>query len=182
MEHKESITGGIWPILYYSGNYGGNINRRTRDYIKNNLITWSIEKSENDNQIIFEPKEFKGDEVSLPFKVILNKISEKEWSIYFGNISKDYTWYEGDPFSIQKLVFLIEVFENKITPLIIDKNIHSLIFDIRDVIYNKWYTPKKDDYRYEYFQDYIYRNLDKSLGFKYISEDGLYKIYKDETK
>ena len=152
----------------------------TKNYILNEITHWTIKSVEQGDNYFYRPKEFLGDEKSLPFEVRLVKSNSIDGyhELKFGNLNaktdeERYRWDAKDPYKLQKALFLMNVLENKIKSLFDSGKIIGIMFQ-------PYSGDGLEDDRYSYFYN-MYTKLGKD---KYDLEkggneiDGIYTITK----
>ena len=172
----ESLTILAIPIYQKLGKQYPNLTERreaTKQYILNEITQWSIKELIQDGNYYFKPIEFEGTENSKPFQVRLVLEDNGFYNLKFGNLnasstSKMFQWDKNDPYKLNKALFLNNVINKKVVPLLQNNTIEGIQFE-----------PYNEDGlgsdRLSYF-----RNMFDKLGndFTWYKEDNIYYIKK----
>ncbi len=160
------------------GQYPNLAERReaTRQYILNEITQWTIKPARIGDVRVFKPMEFIGSEASAPFQVRLVHTPENEFEeLKFGNLNaatdeEKYVWDDKDPNRLLKALFLHNVLEKKVAPLLKSGEIKGILFTPYD-------GDGLGDERYSYFHNMFSRlNTNNQYDLKTI--DGVYLITK----
>jgi len=167
------------PIYQEVSKGYSSLNERTeatKHHLLNEITHWTTKSLEQQGGYSFKPVEFKGTEDSAPFEIRLIPTNEDSYELKFGNLNaptdeERYKWDDNDPFKLQKALFLHEVLELKIVPLLRSGKIAKIIF-----------TPYNGDGlgddRYSYFYN-MYSKLGKEeFNFKKENSKETYSITK----
>lgn len=148
----------------------------TKQYILNEITQWTTKPAHIGDVRVFKPIEFMGSETSTPFQVRLVHTPENGFEeLKFGNLNattdqEKYVWDDKDPNRLLKALFLHNVLEKKVAPLLKSGEIKGVHFTPYD-------QDELGDERYSYFYNMFTRlNTDKQYDFKNI--DGSYLITK----
>jgi hypothetical protein len=151
--------------------------KATKQYILNEVTQWSIKSLDQNSDYFFKPKEFSGDNKSLPFEVRLVKGGPYPgmYELKFGNLNADndqdrYYWDDKDPYRLQKALFLRNVLELKIAPMLQKGKIGAIVFSPYD-------EDGLGDERYNYFYN-MYSKLGKDKFDLQHIDDSTYAITK----
>ena len=150
----------------------------TKQYILNEITQWKIKTLLQNGNYFYKPEGFEGTEDSTPFSIrLVYDPGFKVHELKFGNLnasSKEemFKWDDNDPYRLQKALFLKNVLENKVLPLILNKDIKGVMF-----------SPFEDDGlgsdRLSYFRNMFDKVGKDKLEWKAIG--GMYFIY-NKTK
>ena len=172
----ESLTKLAIPIYQKLGKQYPNLSERreaTKQYILNEITRWNIKKTDYINSYFFKPIEFNGTQNSKPFDVRLIYDDNSHFhELKFGNLNastdeEKFEWDKNDPYKLQKAVFLNDIVNKEILPLIKNKTINGLQF-------SPYSGDNLEDDRLSYF-----RNMFDKLGkdkFTWYKEDNTYYI------
>jgi len=148
----------------------------TRQYILTEISQWGIKSLQQGDDYFFKPKGFEGTENSTPFEVrlVYDGINTDYHELKFGNLNADdskiqYKWNDKDPYRLQKSLFLKQVLESKIIPLLTNGDISGIYFSPYD----------EDDLgsdRLSYFRNMFDKLGKDKLYWDYNEEDGFYYI------
>jgi hypothetical protein len=151
--------------------------KATKQYILNEVTQWSIKSLDQDGNYFFKPKEFSGDNKSLPFEVRLIKGGPYPgmYELKFGNLNADndkdrYYWDDKDPYRLQKALFLRNVLELKIASMLQKGKIDAIVFSPYD-------EDGLGEERYSYFYN-MYSKLGKDKFDLQLIDDSTYVITK----
>jgi hypothetical protein len=158
-----SITELAMPIYQKMGEKHKSSSERaeaTRQYILKEVTQWKIKSVSTPGVYSFKPAEFKGTKDSSPFEVRLFKNGPYEgmYELKFGNLNAEtdeeaYRWDDKDPHRMQKALFLRQVLESKILPMLESGKINAIVFSPYD-------GDGLGDQRYSYFYN-MYSKLGK---------------------
>ena len=173
----ESLTILAIPIYQQLRKQYPNLNERieaTTQHILNEVTQWSIKELIQDGNYYFKPVEFEGTEDSKPFQVRLVLEDNGFYNLKFGNLnassaSKMFQWDKNDPYKLNKALFLYNVINKKIVPLLQNNTIERIQFE-------PYEEDELGDDRLSYF-----RNMFDKLGkdkFTWYKEDNIYYIKK----
>ena len=173
----ESLTKLAIPIYQKLGKQYPNLVERieaTKQYILNEITQWSIKELIQDGNYYFKPVEFEGTEDSKPFQIRLILEDNGFYNLKFGNLnassaSKMFQKNKNDPYKLNKALFLSNVINKKIIPLLQNDIIKGIHFEPYD-------EDGLGSVRLSYF-----RNLFDKLGkdkFTWYKEDNTYYINK----
>jgi hypothetical protein len=175
-----SITILAIPIYQDLAKKYPNISERrqaTKQHILNEITHWTIKSLNQNGNYFFKPKEFIVGSNSTPFEVRLIKGGPYPgmYELKFGNMNagndKDqYKWDDKDPYRLQKALFLRNVLESKIAPMLDAGKINAIIFSP----YNE---DGLGDERYSYFYN-MYSKLGKDKFDLQMIDDKTYVITK----
>jgi hypothetical protein len=133
----QSLTVLAIPIYQQLGKQYPNLSERreaTKQYILNEITRWGIKKTDHINSYFFKPVEFKGTQNSKPFDVrLMYDDNSGLHELKFGNLNastddEKFEWDSNDPYKLQKALFLNDVINKEIIPLIKNKTIKGLQF------------------------------------------------------
>jgi hypothetical protein len=176
----ESLTKLIIPIYQQiSKRYTNLLERKkaTKQYILNEITRWSINKTQNINNYFFRPDGFKGTQDSKPFDVrLMYDVNADSYELKFGNLnassaSKMFQWDDKDPYKLQKALFLADVINKEIIPLMINGDVTKIQFSPHD----------EDDLandRLSYFRNMFDKLGKDKFNWKYNKEEDKYFITK----
>ena len=148
--------------------------RLTHNFILNEIDKWGIKTyPTNSNSYIFYPKNFVKPLSNSPLiQVSLTKTIDG-WELKFGDLNnpKDpYKWIDNDPNRLQKALFVKDVLENKIIPIILDNKIDKFFYPIEN-------EDNKEQRRKSFF-DNMLQKIEQTTPYKIIQEkiDNLYWV------
>jgi hypothetical protein len=148
--------------------------RLTHNFILNEIDKWGIKTyPTNSNSYIFYPKDFVKPLSNSPLiQVSLTKTIDG-WELKFGDLNnpKDpYKWIDNDPNRLQKALFVKDVLENKIIPIILDNKIDKFFYPIEN-------EDNKEQRRKSFF-DNMLQKIEQTTPYKIIQEkiDNLYWV------
>lgn len=176
----ESLTKLAIPIYQQiSKRYNNLLERKkaTKQYILNEITRWSIKKTEHINNYFFKPDEFKGTQDSKPFDVRLAYDSAADsYELKFGNLnatspSKMYQWDDKDPYKLQKALFLADVINKEIVPLMVNGEVTKIQFSPHD-------EDGLADDRLSYFRNMFDKLGKDKFNWDYNKEEQKYFITK----
>ena len=154
------------------GKQYSNLNERreaTKQYILNEITHWSVKTLEQGGNYFFKPVEFVGTKDSAPFMVrLIYDPGFKLYELKFGNLNastdeEKFRWDDRDPYRLQKALFLQNVLNKHILPLIVDEKIKGVTFTPYD-------KDGLEDDRLSYFYN-MYSKLGKDkLDWKKIGD------------
>lgn len=173
----ESLTKLAIPIYQKLGKQYPNLAERieaTKQYILNEITQWNIKELIQDDNYYFKPVEFEGTEDSKPFQIRLILEDNGFYNLKFGNLNassatKMFQRNENDPYKLNKALFLYNVINKKIIPLLQNDIIKGIQFEPYD-------EDGLGSDRLSYF-----RNMFDKLGkdkFTWYKEDNTYYINK----
>lgn len=175
----ESLSKIVIPIYQKLGNQYVNLLERreaTKQYILTEITQWGVKELKQEKNYFYKPIEFKGNENSTPFEVrLIFDISTGYHELKFGNLNaptdeERFKWDLNDPYKLQKSLFLIKILENKIIPLIKNKEIKGIEFTPYD-------KDSLGDDRYSYFYN-MFSKLNKDKEYSLVNKNNSYFIYK----
>lgn len=111
----------------------------TKQYILNEITQWGIKELKQGGNYFFKPLEFEGTEDSAPFMVrLVYDPGFRKHELKFGNLNaiseKDmYKWDDNDPYRLQKALFLKNMLNKYILPLILNGDINGVTFSPYDL-------------------------------------------------
>ena len=167
------------PIYQKLGKQYPNLTERreaTKQYILNEVTQWKIKSVSTPEVYAFRPIEFQGTEDSKPFEVRLVYDNDTDfWELKFGNLNADndkdrYKWEDKDPYRLQKALFLRNVLEFKIVPLL-EKDA------IKGILFHPYSGDGLEDDRFSYFYN-MYKKLGKNKYNIEHETEGTYTITK----
>ena len=149
----------------------------TRQYILNEITHWKIKSISTNEVYAFKPVEFKGTKDSKPFEVRLTKTGPYQgmYELKFGDLNAEtdaemYLWDDKDPYRMQKALFLRQVLESKIAPMLQSGKINAIVFSPYD-------GDGLGDQRYSYFYN-MYSKIGKDKFDLQPLDDQTYMITK----
>ena len=108
----------------------------TNSFIINEITRWSVkELPTNKNSYVFYPKEFTKPLPNSPLIQIALTHTIEGWELKFGDLDNPndpYRWDDNDPNRRQKALFIKDVLENQIIPIILDNKISKFFYPIED--------------------------------------------------
>jgi len=109
----------------------------TKQYLLKEITHWGIKELEQNNSYFFKPIEFEKTENSKPFQVRLLLEDNGFHSLKFGDLNAQtdkerFEWDENDPFKLNKALFLYDVINKKIIPLLQKNKIKGIQFEPYD--------------------------------------------------
>jgi hypothetical protein len=173
----ESLTILAIPIYQKLGKQYPNLTERreaTKQYILNEIARWGIKETDHINSYFFKPVEFKGTQNSKPFDVrLMYDDNSGLHELKFGNLnastdSEKFEWNKNDPYKLQKALFLNDIINKKVIPLLQNDTIKGIQFEPYD-------GDGLGDDRLSYFSN-MYNKLGN--GFTWYKEDNTYYIKK----
>ena len=172
----ESLTKLAIPIYQRLRKQHPNLSERieaTTQHILNEVNQWGIKELIQDGNYYFKPAEFEGTENSKPFQVRLVLEDNGFYNLKFGNLnassaSKMFQWDKNDPYKLNKALFLYNVKNKKVLPLLQNNTIEGIQFE-----------PYNEDGLGSDRMSYFNNMFDK-LGndFTWYKEDNTYYINK----
>jgi len=147
----------------------------TKQYILNEITRWNIKKAEQGDNYFYKPAEFKGTQDSKPFDVrLIYDVDTDLYELKFGNLNapvdvERFGWNDKDPYKLQKALFLNDVLNKEILPMMRNKTIGGLQFSPYD----------KDDLgddRLSYFRNMFDKLGKDEFEWVYDDEDDKYLI------
>jgi hypothetical protein len=158
-----------------AGKYANLAERReaTRQYLLKEIIHWGIKELEQNGSYFFKPIEFERTENSKPFQVRLVLEDNGFHNLKFGDLNaltdnEKFEWDENDPYRLNKALFLYNVINKKIIPLLQNDIIKGIQFEPYD-------GDGLGDERLSYFSN-MYNKLGKQ--FSWNKEENIYYIKK----
>ncbi|MDB4232160.1 hypothetical protein N9795_00490 [Candidatus Pelagibacter sp.] len=164
------------------GQYSNLTERReaTKHYILNEITQWVIKPVVFGDVRAFKPTEFSGDKSSSPFQVRLIHTPENGYDdLKFGNLNAEndgerYKWDDNDPNRLLKALFLRNVLEKEIIPLVKSGKVKGITFTPYD-------GDGLGDERYSYFYNMFSKlNTDKQYNLQ--NSGGSYLITKNKIE
>jgi hypothetical protein len=160
------------------GKYSNLAERRqaTKQYILNEITQWTIKPAHIGDVRVFKPIEFMGNEASTPFQVRLIHTPETKFEeLKFGDLNaatdeEKYVWDDKDPNRLLKALFLHNVLEKKVAPLLKSGEIKGISFTPYD-------GDGLGDERYSYFHN-MFSRLNTNSQYNLKTIDGIYYITK----
>jgi hypothetical protein len=176
----ESLTKLAIPIYQQISKKYPNLNERkeaTKQYILNEITQWNIKELIQEDNYFFKPVEFEGTENSKPFQVRLVIDEETGYhELKFGNLNAgstkdEFKWDYNDPYKLLKGLFLYNVLNKKVLPLITSGNIKGVQFSPHD-------ADGLGSDRLSYFRNMFDKLGKDKLNWVYNKEEDKYFITK----
>lgn len=149
----------------------------TKKYILNEITHWTIKSAVTPSVYSFKPVEFKGTSDSTPFEVRLVYDENTDfWELKFGNLNapsdkEKFNWDDNDPNRLSKALFLTDVINKEIIPMLKSDEISGIQF-------HPYNADGLGDDRFSYFRNMFDKLGKNNFNLEYDDESESYYIVK----
>lgn len=140
----------------------------------NEITQWNVEVKNQGSKITFYPTEQKEYDAETQFRVLLFYNEDNDsWTLKFGNTGAEdpddrFKWSENDPDRLKKILFIKNVVQKYIIPLIDEGKLNK-------ITYSPYEDDNKQDERVKLFNN-IFKQSNKDNKYKIYYDDGLYFV------
>jgi hypothetical protein len=141
----------------------------TKQYILNEITQWNVKELIQGENYFYKPEGFEGTEDSTPFSArLVYDPGFKIHELKFGNLNaptdkEKFKWEDNDPYRLQKALFLQNVLNKYVLPLILNKKVNGVLFSPYDG------DDLKED-RLSYFYNMFSKVGKEKLNWKQIGD------------
>jgi hypothetical protein len=175
----QSLTVLAIPIYQQLGKQYPNLSERreaTRQYLLKEITHWDIKELEQNGSYFFKPIGFERNKNSKLFQVRLVLEDNGFYNLKFGDLNastddEKFEWNENDPYKLQKALFLNDVIDKKIIPLLQNNIIKGIQFEPYD-------EDELGDERVSYFSNMFNKLGKDKFNWVYNKEEDKYFITK----
>lgn len=174
MRALNTLATEIYKKVGSNFNYLQEKREATKNYILNEITHWTIKSTSMGDLLSFKPVELVDTETSPPFEVRLEHDEFTNfWELKFGNLNAEsdeekYKWDDNDPNRLQKALFLRNVLDKRIIPLLKSGDIQGISFSPYD-------GDGLGDDRVSYFRN-MFSKLNSDNQYSFQNNDGRYSI------